>query len=145
MSWGNKLLLTFIVFASGMGYLVYRSMHVNFELVDKDYYKNELRYQEVIDATNNVNLLSNTVNLAQTSDGILLELPAEMNAGDIEGEIHFYCAYDQQKDKKIKLQLSESGTQLIPSAGIEQGHYIVKTRWEQDGKNFFSEKKLTVN
>ena len=41
MSWGNKLLVAFIVFAAGMFYLVYRSVNTNYELVEKDYYKSE--------------------------------------------------------------------------------------------------------
>ena len=54
MNWGNKLLITFLVFGAGISFLVYRSMHTNFELVEKDYYKSELRYQEIIDGTNHV-------------------------------------------------------------------------------------------
>ncbi len=144
MNWGNKLLFTFIVFAAGMAFLVYRSMNVNFELVDKDYYKNELRYQEVIDATNHVSRLSSAVKLAQTPAGILLELPNEMKHQSISGDIHFYCAYDEKKDKKINMELSADATQLIQSSAIEAGNYSVKISWAHAGKNYFSENKLTV-
>jgi len=72
MNWGNKLFVTFLVFGTGMGYLVYRSVKTNFDLVEKDYYKSELRYQDVIDGTNRVNQLSSSVNLEQTTDGVLL-------------------------------------------------------------------------
>lgn len=144
MNWGNKLLLTFIVFASGMGYLVYRSMNVNFELVDKDYYKNELRYQEVIDATNHVNKLSAAVNLTETPQGILLELPAEMKGQPITGHIFFYCAYDEKKDRKISMNLDPEGTQIISSSIIQPGTYIVKISWAIAGKKYFSEHQLTI-
>ena len=97
MNWGNKLLLTFIVFGAGMMYLVYRSVNTNYELVEKDYYKSELRYQQIIDGSNRANQLQSSVKIEQTSAGIILELPQEMKEKNISGDILFYCAYDQKK------------------------------------------------
>jgi hypothetical protein len=144
MNWGNKLLLTFNVFGTGMLYLVYRSVHTNYELVEKDYYKTELRYQQVIDGTNRVNQLSSAVTLEQNSDGIVLQLPQEMKKQSVSGDIWFYCAYDEKKDKKFALQVNADGIQQFQSAAILPGNYIVKINWISEGKNYFSEKKLTV-
>ncbi len=144
MNWGNKLLLTFFVFASGMGYLVYRSMNVNFELVEKEYYKSELRYQQVIDGTMNVNELASIVTLEQTSDGILLQLPDEMKSKSINGNIWFYCSYDEKKDKRLALQLDGNAAQQFQPAFITPGKYTVKINWISEGKIFYAEKLLTV-
>lgn len=65
MNWGNRLVIVFLVFGAGMGYLVYRSMNTDFELVESDYYKQELRYQNVIDEHNSANALSASVNIEQ--------------------------------------------------------------------------------
>ena len=94
MNWGNKILLTFIVFGAGMFYLAYRSMNTNFELVEKDYYKSELRYQEVIDGSNRANALSTHVNLQQSDNGIILQMPEEVKSKVISGDVLFYCSYD---------------------------------------------------
>ncbi len=144
MNWGNKLLLTFVVFASGMGYLVYRSMNVNFELVEKEYYKSELRYQQVIDGTHHVNELASFVTVKQTNDGILLQLPAEMKDKIITGDIWFYCSYDEKKDKRVNLQLNGNAAQQFQPAFITPGNYTVKINWNSEGKNFYAEKSLTV-
>jgi len=144
MNWGNKLLLTFVIFASGMSYLVYRSMHVNFELVEKDYYKSELRYQDVIDGTNLANKLDSTVSLQQNDNGVLLKLSQEMKNKIITGNIWFYCAYDEKKDKKFQLDVASDGTQQFQPAIILPGSYTVKVSWTSDGKNYFAEKKLMV-
>jgi hypothetical protein len=144
MNWGNKLLLTFIVFGAGMGYLVYRSVSTNYELVEKDYYKQELRYQQVIDGTNRVNQLSSAVKIEQTDAGIILELPQEMKEQDISGNVLFYCAYDKKKDKKFSLQTDNNGVQAFPPTAISPGNYTVKITWSNEGKNYFSEKDLTV-
>lgn len=144
MNWGNKLLLAFIVFAGGMFYLVYGSMHTNYELVEKDYYKSELRYQQVIDATNLGNQLSSAVTVTQNKDGILLQLPVEMRKQDVSGDILFYCAYDEKKDKKYALEIDEEAKQQFQSSAISPGTYTVKINWQTAGKNYFTEKKLTV-
>lgn len=144
MNWGNKLLLTFIVFAAGLGYLVYRAMNVNFELVEKEYYKSELRYQQVIDGVKHVNELSTAVTLSQSDDGVSLQLPQEMKGKEITGNIWFYCSYDEKKDKRLNLNLNENGEQQFPPTLITPGKYIVKINWIADGKNFYTEKIMLV-
>jgi FixH len=144
MNWGNKLLMTFIVFGAGMFYLVYRSMNTNFELVEKDYYKSELRYQEVIDGSNRANALSTAVNLQQTDNGIILQMPEELKSKVISGDILFYCSYDSKKDRKFQLKISSDGTQLFPSESITPGNYVVKVSWISDKQNYYTEKKLTI-
>ena len=144
MNWGNKLLVTFIVFGAGMLYLVYRSVNTNYELVEKDYYKSELRYQQVIDGSNRANQLSSPVKIMQTDAGITLELPAEMKNKNISGDVWFYCAYDQTKDKKFPLQLSPEGIQVFQPTAISAGNYTVKISWSDAGKTYFSEKNLSV-
>lgn len=144
MNWGNKLLLTFIVFISGMGYLIYRSVNTNFELVDKDYYKNELQYQQIIDATKSANALSSAVQVSQTGDGkIIVQLPEEMKDKVIEGDIQFYCAYNSEKDKKFVLQVN-NGIQLFNTKAVLPGNYTVRINWNSEGKKYFSENALTV-
>ena len=144
MNWGNKILLTFIVFGAGMFYLVYRSLSTQYELVEKDYYKSELSYQQVIDGTNRVNQLSSTPELAQTANGINLTLPSEMKNKTISGDIWFYCSYDAKRDKRFPLKLTPEGTQLFPSSTILPGSYTAKINWNNEGNNYFSEKKITV-
>ena len=74
MNWGNKLLLTFLVFGGLMAYLVYRSLNTNFELVEKDYYKNELKYQQVIDGSKRISDLNPSSLLKQTEKNVVLEV-----------------------------------------------------------------------
>lgn len=144
MNWGNKLMFTFIVFALMMGYLVYRAFGTNFELVESDYYKNELRYQEVIDGTDRANKLNTIVQLNQTSGTITLQMPEEMKNKNIAGSILFYCAYDSKKDKKFILNIGNDGMQVFNNQSITPGNYIVKVDWSNDGKNYYTERNITI-
>jgi len=144
MNWGNKLLIAFIIFGTGIFYLVYRSMTTNFELVEKDYYKSELQYQKVIDGANRANALLSPVTLGQKEDQILLQLPEEMKNNDVSGDILFYCAYDEKKDKKFRLEVNNNGTQFFQPGIIAPGNYTVKINWNHGGKDYYTEKTLTV-
>lgn len=144
MSWGNKLLIVFLVFAAGMSFLVYRSVSTNFELVEKDYYKQELRYQQKIDGANEANALASAVSLTQDETGILLQLPAEMKTKSLSGEVWFYCVYNEKKDKRFRLQTGRDASQLFRLEEIEPGNYTVKISWRDGSKNYYSEQPLTV-
>jgi FixH len=144
MNWGYKLFFTFIVFAVMMSYLVYRAFHTDFQLVEKEYYKSELRYQEVIDGANRVNLLSSGISINQDKEGISLQLPEEMKNKQVEGNIWFYCAYNAAKDKKLDLKPDVNGRQVIPPGALMPGGYTVKVQWKQEAKDYYSEKNFVV-
>ena len=145
MNWGNKLLITFGVFGIMICYLVYRAVTTNFELVDKEYYKNELRYQQIIDASNRSAALSSSALLKQTEQGIILELPAEMKNKTITGELFFYCAYDSRKDRRLVINTGTEATQVFENSAIEPGKYTVKINWSSGETNYYSEKSITIN
>jgi hypothetical protein len=144
MNWGNKILLVIIVFISGMLYLVYRTTQTNFELVEQDYYKQELRYQDIIDGAKSANALGSSIELKQTDAGIVLALPAEMKNRIVTGTVWFYCAYNSAKDKKFTLKPTVEGLQIFSRQEIEPGTYTVRTNWKESGTNYYIEKKLTV-
>lgn len=144
MNWGNRLLITFIVFGAGIFYLVYRSMNTNFELVEKEYYKSELRYQDIIDGSNRANALNSVVKLEQTSGGLILQLPDEMKDQVISGTVLFYCAYDANQDRKFVLKTTARGSQLFEKGQITPGNYTMKVNWNTNGKNYYTEKMITI-
>ncbi|MEP6746209.1 MAG: FixH family protein [Bacteroidota bacterium] len=144
MSWGYKLMATFIVFAVMMIYMVYRCFGTNFELVENEYYKSELKYQQVIDGTNQANSLSTAPVLNQLGNMLVLKMPDEMKNGNVSGSILFYCAYNSKKDKKILLMPDTNGTQAFNHI-ITPGIYTVKIDWNKAGKNYYAEKKITVH
>ena len=74
MNWGNKLVVVFIVFGAFIGYLVYQAVNTKYDLVSKEYYKDELRYQDTIDRQKNASKLSD-VKIEQDADAVTIHLP----------------------------------------------------------------------
>ena len=144
MNWGNKLLLVFVVFAAGMFFLVYKSMHTNYELVSKEYYKDELSYQNVIDGTKSANALSSKVQIIQKNEMITVQLPDEMKNEKVSGNIWFYCASDAKKDRHIPIELNAGALQQISKKMFLPGTYTVKFDWTTNNKHYYSEEPFTI-
>jgi hypothetical protein len=144
MNWGHKLTLVFVVFASGISYLVYRSMNVDTQLVTKDYYKDELRYQQIIDGKNTANSLSSRVAIRLRDKTVSVQMPAEMKDQNVSGSIWFYCASDANKDRHIAIQLDKHAAQEINKAIFQPGVYTVKFDWSSRNKNYYSEETMTI-
>jgi hypothetical protein len=143
MSWGNKLLVVFILFGGMISYMVYRCMITPVDLVSASYYKDELAYQDVIDGTRAANALSALPRLIETGDRLELRMPDEMRGRVIEGSVVFYCPSDIDRDRKINLQPDGDGRQwirLLPS-----GNYTVKVSWRSGGKLYYAEQPFHVH
>jgi FixH len=145
MNWGNKLLITFLVFGGGILWLVYRSMNAKFELVEKDYYKSELRYQDVIDASNHANALATSVKIEQANGRVLLQLPEEMKGQRITGTVLFYCDYNSDQDRKFSLNVDANADQVFEKGALLPGNYLVKISWNANKTNYYTEKLMTIN
>ncbi|KIC90583.1 hypothetical protein HY58_11595 [Flavihumibacter sp. ZG627] len=145
MNFGHKILLTFIAFALLMGTLVYMSLQTEFELVSKDYYKEELAYQDVIDATDNAKSLETSVSIRQEHDSIILHMPEEMKGLDLIGDVYFYCAADSKRDRKIALQADKEGLQRFAvGKDVQPAAYRVRVNWNAEGKQFYNDSFLQV-
>jgi hypothetical protein len=143
MTWGNKLLIAFILFGTLIGTLVYKCMQQNFELVSKDYYGDELRYQDKIDGVNNANKLSGIKVIENVTD-ISIQLPKELNGMALTGEAWFYCPNNASNDRKIPLNVSDSGTMLIAKNKLAKTKYLLKLNWESGKEKFYNEQSIEL-
>lgn len=144
LNWGHKLILVFLAFAGFMGFLAYRSFNTNYDLVSKEYYKDELAYQNIIDGTNRADSLSEKATLKQQGKDILLTLPAEMKSTSITGNILFYCPADARRDKKVDLNITNDAKQLINGKDFIPGVYTAKISWNANGKFYYSEQTFLI-
>lgn len=144
ISWGTGLLLVFVAFGGMMSYMTYRCMKTPVDLVAKEYYKDELDYQQVIDARQKADALSGRVELRQSGNAITVVLPDEMKNTAVKGSIQFYCASDASRDRNIALSPDADGGQHIATGLVQPGRYTVRVQWESGGVRYFEEKPFVV-
>jgi hypothetical protein len=141
MNWGNKLILVFIGFAGLMTTLVYKAVNTRFELVSKEYYQDELRYQDKIDGRVNVAAISAVV-VTRTKENLILQLPKEMEGLSVKGEAWFYCKTDASKDLRLPLAVDADGKQMIAIEKLPATKYLLKLSWEAADKKYYLEKEM---
>lgn len=144
ISWGTKLTIVFILFAGMMSYMVYQCVQTPVNLVTKEYYKDEIAYQQVIDGTNNANALGQAVSFQQSDTAIIIQLPSAMQGAVVKANVLFYCAKDAGKDKRFTLQTNGNTTQRINTTRVAPGNYMVKTEWWQGNRHYYNQQPVTI-
>jgi len=143
MNWGYGLIAVFVCFAILIGMLVYKASNVKYDLVTPEYYKDELRYQDRIDAqTNSAKIDSFTINQDATSITILL--PKELRGYAAEGDVLFYCITDADKDKKFPFKPDGLGQQIFQKTDLSKGPILIKVSCKADSKDYYFEKKIII-
>ncbi|MBT1709006.1 FixH family protein [Fulvivirgaceae bacterium PWU5] len=137
MNWGKSIILAFILFASFIAVLVTVCMRQDVNLVSKNYYQEELKYQDQIDRIANTALLANKPVISTTAQhGLTLsfdQLP------DIEtGELKLFCPANAAADRTFVLKPTPETTQVFGS-NLPQGRYRARMTWRIQGREFYLE------
>jgi hypothetical protein len=142
-NWGYKIILVYSLFVVGILVLAYKSSQQKFDLVQEDYYGAELKYQSVINATQRANALGGDLILSLKEGKLFIQLPEELNNGEIAGEAKLYCIADQKGDitKKISTHNGQFDIELLSTT---RGNYTLKLTLEQKGVSYYFEKKVLI-
>lgn len=144
LSWSYRITFLYLGFVGIIVTLVTISSRNKEELVAKDYYAQELRYQEKINAINNEKALPESISHMVNEEGITLSCPPVMGK-EVNGEISFYCPSNSKKDISFKMMFNEEGKQIISRNKLQSGIYKLKLSWNFSGKNYFKEEVITIN
>ena len=141
LSWGYKIMIVYIAFVAGMGFLVFKASSQKFDLVTKDYYDQELKYQQVIDQAANSSRLSAPVIIERNLSDLKISFPYEMKNKKKLVDFYLYYAADAKKDFRKSFEINENEiTQALP-VGMK-GMYELKLTWEAGGVKYYFERKL---
>lgn len=144
MNWGYKILSVYIIFIAGILFLVFKSSTQNQDLVTKDYYEQELKYQERIDETERANALSSEVKYVLNNESVTIIFPKEMADKKIKAHILLYCIADKSKDI-ISDQDTDKGMLTVPFTAKNKGLlHELKINWQAAGSSYYYEEKIMI-
>lgn len=143
ISWGYKITILYVCFVILIVSLVYTSVHNKEELVSADYYQQELRYQQRIEAMNNANSTEEPITYHVEGRKVTLSFPISLVKG-ISGEILFYRPSDATKDFKVNMHPASDGTQVIKGKTFTHGAYKMQLSWKFCNKNYFKEELIFI-
>jgi hypothetical protein len=144
--WPYGILLTFVLFISGTITLIVIACTNNADLVSRDYYEEEMRFQTQIDRLDRAQQLDAQAEVAYSADRkqIVITLPPGHSHGGTLGRIQLYRPSAAGLDRSIELKTDASGVQLVDAAKLQPGLWKVKVLWTANGTDYQIDQRILV-
>ena len=142
MNFGKWIVVSFILFAVFIGTLVTVCMREDISLVAKDYYTQELAYQDQITRMNNAATLETKPRVTVTHDFIRVTFDS-LDFVD-RGQLELFCPSDATMDRSFEITMSGEPVFTYALSGLKSGMYRVKLLWSMDGRDFYQEEIVNL-
>ncbi len=138
MNWGNRIVVVFSLFVVLIITLVTISFNQEVNLVEANYYEEEIAYEAHMGKMSNASNWKSAINIEQQDENLFLYFEG---AGDVDGTIHMFRPSDSKMD--FKLPLAENN--FIPLYKLEKGVWQVGLSWEKAGKMYHKEERVFIS
>lgn len=145
INWGTGLaifMFAFVIFILSFVYKTFTNEKYNHQLVSKEYYKDEINYQQEIDALSNAKKLKTNLKLIATENGIQVVFPSDFEESTVEGIIKLQRTSDIKLDFDLPIELINNEL-LIPKEKLVKGLYNIKINWVVNNKKYQFKEKYT--
>lgn len=144
MNWGYKIILVIAVFIIAMLSMVFVAFKQSNEMIDDNYYEKELKYQSLIDGSNNLNAVYKDSLLTQDENNLIFTIPATLCTSFKKGKIEFIKNDDMSKDKTIALSPDASGKYTVDKKQFSKGSYRARIQWINDKTSYYKEQTISI-
>ena len=144
INWGTGVVIAFMGFIGFIMYFVVTMMtdkKYEHDLVTKEYYKQELNYQQEIDAEVNARSLPIQLRIEKTTDGLRVLFPETIDPSKIKGIVSLYRPSNKQLDFNLAISTSNNYL-LIPDKRLLGGRWDIKTLWQYQGKTYLHKESI---
>ena len=136
--WPYAIVLYFVVFITGMAAWIGFAVRNDHQLVRKDYYEQELKYQNELESFGRAAAGAVVVAYEPKTHLVTIQLPS-----DAAGTIYFYRPSDLKLDRQVPLSTRE-GIQQINVGEFDPGLWKVRLTWTANGAEFRHDEKLVL-
>lgn len=143
MSWGKKITVLYLAFVALIVTLVVLCFGQKVELETKDYYAQEIKFQDKIDAISNEKNLATTITHQLQGTQIILNADSSLLSKGLEGTINFYRPSDSSKDINLKMNFTNN-QQIINTSTLIHGVYKMQLSWLSNGTKYFKENVIFI-
>jgi hypothetical protein len=137
--WPYAIIVYFVVFITGIASWIVFAVHNDHQLVGKDYYEREIKFQSEIDSSTRGAGSGVVVKYDSTQSKVTVSIPSNPR----EGSVQFYRPSDSRLDRQLPLSLS-MGSQVIDLRAFEKGLWKVRLCWTADGSEYRHEETLVL-
>jgi nitrogen fixation protein FixH len=144
--WPYGIILAFILFISGTVGLVVMACSQRVDLVSKNYYEQELKFQGQIDRAGRANQLATQAS-AKYDPGrkcIIVSLPRQHAGLEVAGHIELYRPAAAGLDQRLELRPDSTGIQAVDASTLSPGLWKVRLSWFADKQDYFAEQRVVI-
>ena len=142
MNFGKWIVVAFILFAGFIFTLVTVCMRQDVPLVTKEYYKEELAFQNQIERERNTESLIDKPVISIKEEKLEVsynQLPVVEHA-----QLKLFRPSDPALDQQFQLTSSTETMQSFRIEHAQRGLYRARLTWEQEGKEYFMEQVVVL-
>ena len=143
--WPIAITVFFVLFISFLVSFAVFASRQSVDLVQSDYYEQEIRYQEQFDRIARTQELGSEAAIVYDAAQacITVTLPRSPGATP-SGAIQLYRPSDAQLDQELRLALDQKGQQRVDTRPLRAGLWKVRVRWAVDGREFYLDQPVVV-
>lgn len=143
MNWGKWIVVAFLFFATFIGGLVTVCMRQRVNLESKDYYKEDLAYQQQLDRISNTNALGDKPQFAIEANK-KLRVTFDLFDAVEQGELVLFSPSNPGNDVTFQLGNDATSEQVFDVTNVRGGHYKARMTWSMAGKEFYIEETIFI-
>jgi hypothetical protein len=142
MNFGKWIVVAFILFAVFIGTLVAICIKQEVNLVSKNYYQDELAYQNQIERISNANHLAQKPRITKADGKLQISFANDTKVE--KGELKLFCPSNPRMDRNYTISATLGNTQLFEINALKPGMYKAKLIWTMEGKEYFLEEAIYI-
>ncbi len=143
MNWGKWIVVAFVLFAAFIGTMITIMMKQDIGLVTKNYYAEDLAFQDQLERKQNTEQLELKPEVVIEQNQLLkVYFPAVSYVE--EGEVKLIRPSSEKLDQRFTLLPSADSVQVFNLNPLTPGPYRVKLFWKAEGKEFYLEKLIVI-
>jgi|SRR5690606_19065595 len=143
-NWGTGITIAISAGCLAMLSLVYRTTKINFDMVERDYYAAELKYDSKMKARDNLQSLNGKIDISLVNDLLLIQFPEDCIGQTLEGNLVLYRPSDQQLDLHLPLTPDNQGRILVQKSKLQKGKYVMKASWQMANQSYDAEESFFI-
>jgi len=141
MNFGKWIVVAFVVFALYIAVLVTVCVRQDINLVSKDYYRDELKYQQKLDQINNTNHLDHLPSLVVENGQAKISFQENQRVQN--GKLKIQRPSNEKLDRSFSLSPDQS-TQEFNIGKWTPGLYRASVTWTMNDKEYYFEKQIIL-
>ncbi len=137
--WPWAILVWFICFFGVVVGMTVTAARSRTDVVALDYYAQELKFQDRIDAASRTDSMTEPPQVIYDSQNSVLRIHLPVGAKVSGGKVALYRPDDARLDRDMPMALDATGSQVISTDGLKVGRWRVRLSWTVDGHEFYHE------